>query len=94
MKRYVWTIGGKVKDGLDITQISTLVKEKLHDLDIWYFAEMGLIKPTSATYEYTYQANFPKTAVSYIAEKLREVFDLVIWREMSLEEYIEWNKVS
>ena len=94
MKRYVWTIGGTVKDGLGISQISTLVKEKLNDLDIWYFAEMGLIKPTSNTYEYTYQANIPETAVNYTVGKLIDVFDFVTYKEMSLEEYIEWNRVK
>ena len=93
MKKYVFVVGGSTDGKMaSISEIADSVRNKLSAVGIFIITEASLVRPNKKTYEYTFYANFPETAVTFMAERLLEVFDLVVWKEMKWEESCEWYK--
>ena len=93
MKKYVFVVGGNT-DGkmVSISEIADSVRNKLSAVGIFIITEASLVRPNKKIYEYTFYANFSETAVTFMAERLFEVFDLVVWKEMKWEESCEWYR--
>ena len=93
MEKYVWTIGGHVNSELTlVSHLSTSMIRTLNKLGIFLYTEVGLVRTTRTTYEYTFYADLLETKVTPMLEKLTEVFDYVEWKMLSAEESQEWNK--
>ena len=95
MKRYIFTVGNSFYNGdkyKTLSEISSSVVEKLNSLGIWNFTEMSITKTSFNSYEYTFYGDFPETAIEYTTNQLLTVFELAIWGEMSLEQYLNWHE--
>lgn len=91
MKKYVFTVGGSADGKMaSISEIAIFVRDKLANLGVLSITEVSLIRINRTIYEYTFYANFHEAVTDYVAKKLLETFDLVCWKELTLEESSKW----
>lgn len=92
-KKWVFTVRwNTVGEMASLPEIATFIKHKLANIGMLYITEVSLIRANETTCEYTFYVNLYETVTDYVAKKLLETFDLVSWKELTLEESSKWYK--